>query len=158
VRHSRTSFPRNEVLISCSAFTGEPQRGSPSEELKSGTFLSWQVSGALCAPETPTGRWRTSHAIARWKMRKYLLTSSNSHFGIQPENSPPLAGCFQASKPRVRALRARTLGFEAHTENCWLTRAFHRNKEGFLSRYLRDIWWLQAAVNPLCSGLMGFAA
>jgi len=30
---------------------------------------------------------------------------SNSHFGIQPENSPPKAGCFQASKPRVRARR-----------------------------------------------------
>jgi len=30
-----------------------------------------------------------------------------------------LAGCFRASKRRVRTRRARTLRFEAHTENCW---------------------------------------
>jgi len=44
--------------------------------------------------------------------------SSRSHFGIQPENSPPKAGRFWASKRRVRVRRARTLRFEAHTENC----------------------------------------
>jgi len=29
-----------------------------------------------------------------------------------------MAACLWASKPRVPALQARTLGFEAHTENC----------------------------------------
>jgi len=48
----------------------------------------------------------------------WSIANSNSHFGSQPENSPPKAGCFRASKRRVRALRARTLRFEAHTENC----------------------------------------
>jgi len=49
-----------------------------------------------------------------------LIQSSNSHFEIQPKNSPPVAGCFWAPKRRVRARRARTLRFEAHTKNCWI--------------------------------------
>jgi len=71
-------------------------------------------------------QWGTSPETGIGKMPQEVqlntapLCHSNSHFGIQPENSPPLAGCFQASKPRVRACRERTLGFEAHTENCCL--------------------------------------
>jgi len=43
--------------------------------------------------------------------------SSNSHFGIQPKNSPPLAGCFWASKLILRTADSfsEALDFECAT-------------------------------------------
>jgi len=65
-----------------------------------------------------------------------LTLNKNQNFGIQTENSPPSVGCFQSSKRRVRARRARTLRFEDHTENCCVDVKYVEN-----NAFRKAIYW-----------------